>query len=822
MRRVRMLASTVLVLSGALLSPGLEITLDSVSSAGQGTGQVLTWDHTIQQGDGRILVVGVGMENRPDRPVDTVTYGAQSLTLAPDSRVEYSGSKANATELWYLLSPAVGTAAITVTFSMTVDNGASAAGAVSLFGVNQGPPEAVAAFASGDSQDGDYALSITTQTDRAWLIDVVNNGEGTSTNFVAGPDQTERFDLRGTKQFRVAGSTREVSSAGVVTNTWHCETPTPSGEAHSIMAVAPLKPPSVAIVSPTNNETVSRADLTIVAAAWGGTGITNVDFYADEVWLGNDDTPPYGWQWMGASLGEHVLTARAYDTDGSSATSTPVTIQVVSNLPPRVSITRPGNGMVVSSNLVICADATDDVGVTSVLFYDGDTLLGGDDAMPYRFAWNGAALGGHSLRAVAFDNTGWASTSRVEVTVIVQPVQHVIVISVDGMGSAYVKPLLFSGLVNELTTFKRIQAEGSGTLNARDDPDSAVTLPNHITMMTSRGVLGSSGHNWIENTDPLSTETIAGNKGSYVASAFDVAHDNGLRTGIWSGKSKFSLFQQSYGPESGAPDITGPDNGRDKIDIDKANSYISAAEMTADFTNRMTADPFHFVFFHYQDPDTTGHASGWSTNPASAFAATLKNVDTQIARILDMVVNSDELRGKTLVILTADHGGHGTTHGDTTNPLDFTIPFYVWGANVDGGGDLYAMNPTRRTEPGPTDNPPYSGPPPVHNGDAANLALDVLGLGPVPGSTIGADQDLLVTTLLSPLRSIRMEFGGPVVEWDGSNAWYYTLEYTPALDPSASWTRLSGVGSLPGVDGLMSAMDTNALTRGFYRVRMTP
>jgi len=194
-----------------------------------------------------------------------------------------------------------------------------------------------------------------------------------------------------------------------------------------------------------------------------------------------------------------------------------------------------------------------------------------------------------------------------------------------------------------------------------------------------------------------------------VASGFDVAHDNGLRTGIWSGKSKFILFQQSYGTASGAPDSTGFDNGRDKIDYDKVVAGLTAAALTADFTNQMATAPFNFVLFHYQDLDATGHASGWSTNPASAFATTLKAVDTQIGLILQMVENSPVLQGQTAVILTADHGGHGTIHGDTTNPLDYTIPFYIWGAGVTAGGDLYALNPVNRTEPGPTENPPYTG-----------------------------------------------------------------------------------------------------------------
>jgi arylsulfatase A-like enzyme len=39
------------------------------------------------------------------------------------------------------------------------------------------------------------------------------------------------------------------------------------------------------------------------------------------------------------------------------------------------------------------------------------------------------------------------------------------------------------------------------------------------------------------------------------------------------------------------------------------------------------------------------------------------------------------------VILTADHGGHGKSHG-TTDPRDMTIPWIVWGAGVQPGDTL--------------------------------------------------------------------------------------------------------------------------------------
>lgn len=322
-----------------------------------------------------------------------------------------------------------------------------------------------------------------------------------------------------------------------------------------------------------------------------------------------------------------------------------------------------------------------------------------------------------------------------------QQPEYVIVISVDGMGSSYVTPLLAAG-DNQMVNFIRFMDEGAGTMNARDDAGYAITLPNHITMMTSRGVAGETGHGWSANTTPAADATIAANKGSYVASAFDVAHDNGLRTGIWAGKTKFNLFQQSYGAATGAVDATGEDNGQDKIDYDKVTNGITAANLATDFLAQMASDPFNFAFVHFQDPDATGHASGWSTDPDSAFAATLKAVDTQIGNILDAIEANSTLNGKTTVILTADHGGHSTTHGDITNPLDYTVPFYVWGADVSVG-DLYTLNPSSRTAPAADANPSYTGAQPIRDGDAGNLALSLLGLSAIPNSTINSSLDLV-------------------------------------------------------------------------------
>ncbi|MCY2929817.1 MAG: alkaline phosphatase family protein [Planctomycetota bacterium] len=298
----------------------------------------------------------------------------------------------------------------------------------------------------------------------------------------------------------------------------------------------------------------------------------------------------------------------------------------------------------------------------------------------------------------------------------------------DGAGSSYVQALIDAG---QLPHFKKMQAEGAWTNNARCDYDISVTLPNHICQVTGRGVLGPAGHGWTSNGDPAAGQTLQSNKGSYVAGVFDVAHDNGLRTGLYTGKSKFALFDTSYNATHGEPDATGPDNGRDKIDefvCEKSPKLVPAlkAAMTG-------AAPFHYVLFHYAETDAAGHAFGWGS---PAYNDAMKKMDAYLGQLFEMIAATPALKGKTAIILTADHGGAGRDHSDATKAIDYTIPFYVWGPGVQAGADLYALNPATLADPG-TGRPDYqAAKQPVRNGDAANLALRLLGLGTVPGSTI--------------------------------------------------------------------------------------
>ena len=326
-------------------------------------------------------------------------------------------------------------------------------------------------------------------------------------------------------------------------------------------------------------------------------------------------------------------------------------------------------------------------------------------------------------------------------------VDHVIHISVDGLrsdlleGNMHAKP-------QEHSNFWRFVHEGATTFNARSDYTNTETLPNHVTMITGHpvdrpaGAASSTHHGFTHNGATLPNHTLhnLGNPNlSYVSSTFDVAHDHGLSTALYVSKDKFAIFERSYDATTGAPDQTGLDDGRDKID-----SYHNSLGVQQSFIADMAISEFNYTFLHYVHPDGVGHGAGWGSD---SWNNIVELMDDYVGEVFDLIEGTPNLVDNTIVILTSDHGGIGTSHGTATEPENYTVPLFVWGAGVAPNADLYALNPNSRTDPG-GGRPSYADlHQPLRNGDTANLALQLLGLGPVPGSTINLSQDLLVASL---------------------------------------------------------------------------
>jgi hypothetical protein len=316
------------------------------------------------------------------------------------------------------------------------------------------------------------------------------------------------------------------------------------------------------------------------------------------------------------------------------------------------------------------------------------------------------------------------------------PFDHVLVISVDGL-----RPdLLEAPHLASFPNFARLM-QGAHTLDARTDPQYTITLPNHISMVTGRPVLGPYGHGWVDNDEPAGAKqggSIHVRKGTYITSMFDVAHDAGLATSLATSKTKFWLFEQSFGWDSGARDTTGDDQGSSKIDLFLfGDRTADIAGATADRLRRTTARSLDFI--HFAAPDIAGHSYDWIVKPGTPYFRSVEEVDRGLGTILEAIDADPDLRGKTAIILTSDHGGGvpRKTHTDITCPLNFRIAFLIWTGGAEPASDLYKTCGLRvlpnREDIGSRDAEVQ----PIRNGDAANAALQLLGLPPIPGSYYG-------------------------------------------------------------------------------------
>jgi hypothetical protein len=330
-------------------------------------------------------------------------------------------------------------------------------------------------------------------------------------------------------------------------------------------------------------------------------------------------------------------------------------------------------------------------------------------------------------------------------------VRHVIVVSVDGLRGDLLELMLKYDNPQDprLPHFRRLVGEGAATFNARSDAFNTQTIPNHVGMITGRPMnnpphLGPGiGHGFMLNDVVADRVNLHGAAGFYLSSVYDVVHDHGLSTALYASKPKFNVIDRSYDADRGDPDLLPPDDGRDKIDrFVNAASGGRAAPLVDRFVRDLTHHRFHFSLLHVCDPDAAGHATAWNT---VEWRRAVADADGYLGQLLDAIASDDALRGRTAIIVTADHGGVAGNHFNIKLPENHTIPFIVWAPRTPGtGGDLYDLNRDTRRDPA-REIPGYADAlPPIRNSDSANLALSLLGLPPVPGSLVNAQQDLVV------------------------------------------------------------------------------
>ena len=227
--------------------------------------------------------------------------------------------------------------------------------------------------------------------------------------------------------------------------------------------------------------------------------------------------------------------------------------------------------------------------------------------------------------------------------------RHVIVISIDGLRADAIEA---AGARN----LQRMMREGAYSLRARTIMPSR-TLPSHTSMLT--GVQPAvHGITWND-------EQVDAQGRVRVATVFDMADSAHLHTAAFFAKAKFRHLIHGDAP--------------DEVEAPRGTEVVLAPRITQDVVQHLQFRRPDLLFVHLPDPDIAGHSAGWMSLP---YRWAVRRADAAVEQIRRAAVKA--YGTDFVMIVTADHGGHGRDHG-TDAPEDVTIPWIVWGAGVQPG-----------------------------------------------------------------------------------------------------------------------------------------
>ncbi len=227
---------------------------------------------------------------------------------------------------------------------------------------------------------------------------------------------------------------------------------------------------------------------------------------------------------------------------------------------------------------------------------------------------------------------------------------HVIIVSIDGG-----KPAVIAR--SDMPTLQRLVTEGACTWTA-STIFPCVTLPSHTSMITG---VGPDKHHVLWNTWKPRKGVVC------VPTIFAEAKRAGLSTAMFVGKEKFRHLAQPGTVDEFEFRQLGPK---------KSSTFLSRVVAEGAARYILEQKP-NLCFIHFSDPDDTGHKYGWgSPQQIKAFG----EVDKALAEVVKSI-QAAGISDRSVLIITADHGGHGKTHGRKI-PEDMQIPWIAWGGSV--------------------------------------------------------------------------------------------------------------------------------------------
>jgi hypothetical protein len=183
--------------------------------------------------------------------------------------------------------------------------------------------------------------------------------------------------------------------------------------------------PELAISPATSRTYTSSQAIKISATANDNVAVSKVEFWNGNTRVKTDTSSPYEHSWMidATDNGTHNWKAIAFDAANNSsqdAVSLNVDIATADTQAPELAISPATSQTYTSSQTVkISATAIDNVGVSKVEFWNGNTRVMTDTSSPYEHNWviDDTDNGTHNWKAIAFDAANNSSQDAVSLTV---------------------------------------------------------------------------------------------------------------------------------------------------------------------------------------------------------------------------------------------------------------------------------------------------------------------------------------------------------------------------------------------------------------------
>ena len=234
-------------------------------------------------------------------------------------------------------------------------------------------------------------------------------------------------------------------------------------------------------------------------------------------------------------------------------------------------------------------------------------------------------------------------------------VEHVLVVGVDGLGPIGIETA-------DTPHMDALMARGSHTFKARAVMPSS-SSPNWASMIMGAG---PEQHGVLSNDWPLPKgflEPVVKGEGPHFPSMFYLlrqAEPDAKMAVIYDWDGFLRLCEAKL--------------------IDTTNNGDGEDDTAAQAANVIREEKPRLTFVHLDHVDHALHGEGFATD---AYFTAVKKADTLIGEMLT-ALDEAGMTESTIVIVTADHGGNGKSHGGNSL-AEMTIPWIIAGPGVAQG-----------------------------------------------------------------------------------------------------------------------------------------